>query len=164
MSFIIKKFKRYLQVSCRCLASFISPNWLRVALWRSSGLSIGMDTYIGKRLLYIHSSDDPNILIIEDRAGISYNVTIITESSPIWDSKNRSGLLDYDIISRGKVRIMHDTWIGTGVIILPNVTVHEFSIIGSGAVVTKDVPAYSIVAGVPAKVIKKLERKHEDTH
>jgi acetyltransferase-like isoleucine patch superfamily enzyme len=53
---------------------------------------------------------------------------------------------------------MHDVWIGTGVIILPNVTVHEFSIIGAGSVVTKDVPAYSIVAGVPAKVIKKLER------
>lgn len=153
-----------MQVSCRWLASFISPNRLRVALWRTSGLSIGMDTYIGKGLLYIHSTDNPNLLIIEDRAGIAYNVTIITESSPIWDSKNRSGLLDFDIISRGKVRIMHDVWVGTGVIILPNVTVHEFSIIGAGSVVTKDVPAYSIVAGVPAKVIKRLERRYEDTH
>jgi acetyltransferase-like isoleucine patch superfamily enzyme len=152
-----------MQVSCRGLASFISPNWLRVALLRLSGLSIGIDTYIGKGFLYIHGPDDPNILIIEERAAIAYNVTIITESSPICNTKNRSGLLDYNIISRGKVRIMHDTWIGTGVIILPNVTVHEFSIIGAGAVVTKDVPAYNIVAGVPAKVIKKLERKYEDT-
>jgi len=141
------------------VASFASPNWLRINLWRWSGLKIGKDNYIGKGFLHIHSSDEPNILFIEDRVTIAYNVTIITESAPFYKCKNKSGLLDYDIISRGKVRIMHDTWIGTGVIILPNVTVHEFSIIGSGAVVTKDVPPYSIVAGVPAKVIKKLERK-----
>jgi len=159
VNFLLKKIRRYFQVLCRWLASFISPNWLRVSLWRWSGLDIGMDVYLGKGFLYIHSPDDPNLLVIEDRAGIAYNVTIITESSPIWKSKNRSGLLDYNIITRGKVRIMHDTWIGTGVIILPNVTIHEFSIVGSGAVVTKDVPAYSIVAGVPARVINNLERK-----
>lgn len=164
MNFIVKKISRFFQQLFRWIASFISPNGLRVALWRWSGLNIGTDVYIGKGLLYIHSSDDPNLLVIEDRAGIAYNVTIISESSPIWHSKKRSGLLDYDIISRGKVRIMHDTWIGTGVIILPNITIHEFSIVGSGAVVTKDVPPYSIVAGVPARVIKKIERKHEDTH
>ena len=161
---IIKKIKRYIQVLCRWLASFVSPNRLRVALLRSSGLTIGEDTYIGKGFVHIHSPDEPEILFIDDRAIIAYNATIITDSSPIGGSNCKSGLLDYDVINRGEVRIMHDTWIGTGVIILPNVTINEFSIIGAGAVVTKDVPAYSIVAGVPAKVIKKLERKYEDTH
>lgn len=45
-------------------------------------------------------------------------------------------------------------WIGAGAIVLPGVSIGDGSIVGAGSVVTKDVPAYSVVAGVPAKVIK----------
>lgn len=53
-----------------------------------------------------------------------------------------------------KVTIGSDVWIGNRVIILPGVNIGKGSIIGAGAVVTKDVPDYAVVAGVPAKVIK----------
>lgn len=53
-----------------------------------------------------------------------------------------------------KVTIGDDVWIGTRVIILPGVTIGEGVVIGAGAIVTKDVPDYAVVAGVPAKVIK----------
>lgn len=53
-----------------------------------------------------------------------------------------------------KVTIESDVWIGNRVIILPGVNIGKGSIIGAGAVVTKDVPEYAVVAGVPAKVIK----------
>lgn len=53
-----------------------------------------------------------------------------------------------------KVTICDDVWIGARVIILPGVTIGKGSIIGAGAVVTKDVPEYAVVGGVPAKVIK----------
>jgi maltose O-acetyltransferase len=53
------------------------------------------------------------------------------------------------------VVIEDDVWIGTHAVILPGVTIGKGSIIGAGAVVTKNVPRYSIVAGVPAKVIKR---------
>ena len=53
-----------------------------------------------------------------------------------------------------KVTIGSDVWIGNRVIILPGVNIGKGSIIGAGAVVTKDVPEYAVVAGVPAKVIK----------
>ena len=46
--------------------------------------------------------------------------------------------------------------IGTGRFLLPGVTVHEGAMIGAGAVVTKDVPPYSLVVGVPAKVAKTM--------
>lgn len=52
------------------------------------------------------------------------------------------------------IHIGNDVWIGARVIILPGVTVGNHVIIGAGAVVTKDVPDYSIVGGVPAKVIR----------
>ena len=53
-----------------------------------------------------------------------------------------------------RVTISDDVWIGARVVILPGVTVGHVAIIGSGAVVTKDVPEYAVVGGVPAKVIK----------
>src|SRR5678815_4224417 len=55
---------------------------------------------------------------------------------------------------RGKVTIGHDVWVGHGAIILKDVTIGDGAIISAGAVVTKDVPPYAIVGGVPAKVIK----------
>lgn len=58
------------------------------------------------------------------------------------------------IIKNGKVTIGNDVWIGAGTIILPNIKIGNGVIIAAGAVVTKDIPDYAMVGGVPAKVIK----------
>ena len=52
------------------------------------------------------------------------------------------------------VVIGNDVWIGTRVLILPGVTIGDGCVIGAGAVVTKDIPPYSVAVGVPAKVVK----------
>lgn len=54
-----------------------------------------------------------------------------------------------------KIQIGNDVWIGHNAIIVGNVSIGNGVIIAAGAVVTKDIPAYSVVAGVPAKIIKK---------
>lgn len=56
------------------------------------------------------------------------------------------------------VRIGDGTWIGQRAIILPGVSVGKHSIIGAGSICTKDIPDYSMVAGVPAKVIKRWDK------
>lgn len=61
---------------------------------------------------------------------------------------------DRPLISKGQVIIKNNVWVGEGVAIMPNITIGENSIIATNAVVTKDVPANCVVAGVPAKVIK----------
>ena len=60
--------------------------------------------------------------------------------------------------SRKGVNVMNDVWVGSNVIILDGVTVGQFSIIAAGSLVNKDVPPYSIVAGVPAKIIKMRKK------
>ena len=56
--------------------------------------------------------------------------------------------------SKGKVKIGSDVWIGTDVLILSGVTIGDGAVIGARSVVTKDIPAYAISVGIPAKVIK----------
>jgi acetyltransferase-like isoleucine patch superfamily enzyme len=58
-------------------------------------------------------------------------------------------------VKAGKIIIEDDVWIGANAIVLPNVKIGKGSIVAAGAVVSKDVEPYSIVGGVPAKLIKK---------
>ncbi|MBQ9641915.1 MAG: acyltransferase [Bacteroidaceae bacterium] len=60
------------------------------------------------------------------------------------------------MVSKGPVIIEDNAWIGEMVCIMPGVTIGRGAIIGANAVVTKDVPPYSLVGGNPARVIKQL--------
>lgn len=64
--------------------------------------------------------------------------------------------IDEQGISTKHVIIEDDVWIGANAVILPGVRIGTHSVVAAGAIVTKDVPSHSLVAGVPAKLIKKL--------
>ena len=57
----------------------------------------------------------------------------------------------------GKVLVKKNAWLGLNVTICPGVTIGKYAVVAAGAVVTKDVPDYAVVGGVPAKVIKMLD-------
>lgn len=92
---------------------------------------------------------------IGDNVFIGHNVTFINDKHP--RSANPDGTMqteaDWKVV---ETYIKNGASIGSSSTILCGVTVGENSIVGAGAVVTKDVPANTIVAGVPAKVIKKI--------
>lgn len=64
--------------------------------------------------------------------------------------------IDEQGITTAAVTIGDDVWIGANAVILPGITIGEHSVVAAGAVVTKDVPAHTIVAGVPAEVKKSI--------
>ena len=61
------------------------------------------------------------------------------------------------IYTYGKVTIRENAWLGMNVTICPVVTIGKYAVVAVGAVVTKDVPDYAVVGGVPAKVIRYLD-------
>lgn len=76
--------------------------------------------------------------------------TIITTTGHNYRTKELER--DYSAIDIGK-----RVWIGANATILPGVSIGDFSVIGAGAVVTKDIPPHSLAVGVPARVIRSIE-------
>jgi acetyltransferase-like isoleucine patch superfamily enzyme len=88
-------------------------------------------------------------ITLEDEVLIGPKVNLITTNHPINPSERRATISNPIVIKKR-------AWIGAAATIMPGVTIGENSIVAAGAVVTKDVPANTIVGGVPAKVIKTI--------
>lgn len=69
---------------------------------------------------------------------------------------------DRQILSKGPVNIGNNVWLGNNVCVLPGVTIGDGVVIGANSIVTHDIPAYCVAAGIPAKVIKEVGNKTEN--
>ena len=88
------------------------------------------------------------------------NVTIVTPMHPMLPDERRS-MVCQDGVERflcyaKPVSIGNDCWFGANVVVCPGVTIGDNCVIGAGSVVTKDIPANSFAAGVPARVIRPI--------
>lgn len=131
-------------------------------------IRIGNHTYIGNSTFISRSS-----IIIRNNVTIAWGCTIYDHDSHSLDFKLRQKDIDDELLSirAGKnfiankdwscvntkpIIIEDNAWIGMNCIILKGVTIGEGAIVGAGSVVTKDVPAWTLVAGNPAKIIKQI--------
>ena len=108
---------------------------------------IGKNTHINQGCLI----DGRGGIYIGDNVSISHNVTIMTGSH---DSNSK-----YFANKHLPISIKDYVWIGTNATILQNVTLEEGCVVAAGAVVTKNFPPYSIIAGVPAKIIGERSKE-----
>ena len=124
---------------------------IRIWLHRKRGVKIGRNVHIGPAV----TIDDvyPNFVIIEDGVSIAGQNFILTHNKPMEYHKNLSESF------LGPVIIKRNAWLAINVVILPGVTIGEGAIVASGAIVSKDVPANTLVGGIPAKVIKEFEMR-----
>lgn len=109
-------------------------------------LTLGEHDYINQNCQFV----DIGGIIIKDDVWIAPNVTIASVNHSLEAVKRKE-------ITFEQVVINDHVWLGAGVIIVPGVTIGEGAVVAAGAVVTKDVEPYTLVGGVPAKIIKKIE-------
>ena len=135
------------------MAKTFPGNKARIWLLRHCNYQIGRDVYIGEDIIIIDDLEDMSLeLVIGDRVSIAPRVTLVLHTQP-----NESRIAKYVNSKKGKITVEEDAWLGAGAVILPDVTIGEGAVVGANSVVTKDVPAYSIVGGVPARKIKTVD-------
>lgn len=121
------------------------------------GIQIGQNTAIYSNVLI--DLTRPYGISIGNNVMITSDVKIYSHDMDYWVLRNV--YKDPNIcLSYGKVNIEDNVYIGANAVILKNVNIGEGSIIAAGSVVTRDVPNYSVVAGVPAKVIRTLDQHY----
>lgn len=113
------------------------------------GIKIGNNVSINRGCEFFTSASLGTVINIKDNVVFSPHVKIYSAGH----NYKYLNLLD----TSGDVIINQYAWIGGNSIILQGVTIGEYSVVSANSVVTKDVPPYSIVAGIPAKIIKKRE-------
>ena len=154
-----------LKITAELNGSYHTPEEVRVLMSRLTASEIdetfglfppfhtdcGKNTKIGKRV-FINAGCQ-----FQDQGGIEIGDDVLVGPQAIIATLNH----DPDPAKRGgmipkPVKIGDKVWLGARVTICPGVTIGEGAIVGAGAVVTKDVPPHSVVAGVPARIIKEL--------
>lgn len=127
-------------------------------------VKIGDRCFLGASHLVCHTG-----ITIGDDVIMSWGVTVVDHDSHALAWKDRSrdisdwmqGIKNWDKVAVSAVTIKDKVWIGFGVSILKGVTVGEGAVIGANAVVTKSVPPYCVVAGNPARIVKRLVHEGE---
>lgn len=146
-------------------------NRLRARALRAAGCSVGHGTVVLGRVRFTGAPNPaPHVVIgrncvinfgcvfdaaaeitIGDEVGLGQEVFILTNGHEIGPPQRRLGALRPQ-----PVRVGHGAWLSTRSVLLPGVTVGEGAVVAAGAVVTRSVPAHTLVGGVPARVLREL--------
>lgn len=119
---------------------------------------------VGDRCRFLGTSSrtfgsEPYLITIGDHVTITAEVRFITHDGGVWVFRDE--FPDIDVLA--PITVGNNVFIGLYAVIMPGVTIGDNSVIAAGSVVTKDVPANVVVAGVPARVIRGLAEYRESS-
>jgi maltose O-acetyltransferase len=138
----------------RWLGAHHPDNRTRKIFFRMTGVHIGEDTNVTPGLVV--NDGYSGLCRIGNRVSIATNVTLVADSNPNNSRLAGEPYVKEHLIKTGPVVIEDDVWLGTNVVVLPGVRVGRGAVVGAGAVVTRDVAPFTVVAGVPARPIRAL--------
>jgi acetyltransferase-like isoleucine patch superfamily enzyme len=141
-------FRRFFCLKLAGLCPFTSG---RIFLYRLMGIRIGADVYMGFDIEL--ETNFPQLVSIGNHVTISHRCIITAH----MDSPSDTPVKRFIPIGAKPVVIEDGAWICIGATILPGVTVGKNAVVAAGAVVSRDVPADTIVGGIPARHIKRLD-------
>jgi serine acetyltransferase len=144
-----------LSVAQRAVALIVASIRVRldpVAFHRSKGVTIGARVDLYGAGLFTFGSE-PYLVTVGDDVTISHEVDFITHDGGLRVVRDEHpGAFHY-----GPITVEDGAFIGAHAVLLPGVTVGAGAVVGAGSVVTRDVPPRTVVAGVPAKVVKSVD-------
>lgn len=117
--------------------------------FKPQNISIGNNVFINQQCILVGEEK----ITIKDNVSIGFRCMIITSNNETSINPLTGNRKHYD----QPITIEKNVWIGAGAIVLSGVTIGEGSVVAAGAVVTKDVPPYTLVGEVPARIIKRIE-------
>jgi maltose O-acetyltransferase len=136
---------------------------IRKLFWQKTQVKMGEGTFANPGMIVVDDYTSGECLLsIGDRVSIAPNVIFVAYSVP----NNSPRMQQHPEVKgrlgqRAKIVIEDDVWIGAHVTILPGLRIGRGAIIGAGAVVNRDVAPYTIVAGVPARVLRQIDPLRE---
>jgi len=139
------------------LLSPLAPRLIRPAILRSIGCKVGKNVFLGSQV-YIDSGYS-NLIEIQDNVHVTARCLLLCHQRDIsnYHVGDDSSKLKY---KTGKILLKKGCMLGMNTMVMPGVTVGEGAIVGAYSLVTKDIPAWTIAVGRPAKVVKHIpERK-----
>lgn len=149
-AFLLKHFMN------NTLLSPLNPRKVRPWVLRKIGCHVGKDVFIGSDVWIDTGHTD--LIYINDHAHVTARTVLLCHKRDLHDYCEGD---DYakKPYKTAPIHLGKGCSTGTGTIIMPGVTVGEGAIIGAGSLVTKDVPAWTIAVGSPAKVVKEIPKR-----
>lgn len=138
----------------RWLGAHHPDNRTRKIFFILTGVRIGEGTNVTPGLIV--NDGYSGLVSIGERVSIATNVTLVADSNPNNSRLAEEPYVKEHLIRTAPVVIEDDVWLGTNAVVLPGVRVGRGAVVGAGAVVTRDVPPFTVVAGVPARPIRTL--------